>query len=312
MTEEEQLLQKRFLDLSRQADYKGIVLFSDFLGLNEQNIFRQTEGMLTSGFQMSGGYEYAERQMVAFCPDALYYEWEYPFSCLKIEPAYPKFSDKLGHRDILGAVMNLGIERGKIGDILLKNNTAYLFCADSVKPYVTEQLEKVKHTVVKVTETDVLDNPDIQPEFEHLSGIITSNRLDAFLACICKLSRSAASSMITGGKVCINGRHWDLDDHGHHTGQRRKQRRVHQLSRFFSNHLALRSFCPVHRKNVLAFFRCLYFNLIWSDEKVQFRSFLSGQIGGRPCSHMIWTGGGPSPAMTTSAAASGMTSSAAA
>ena len=163
MTEEEQLLQKRFLDLSRQADYKGIVLFSDFLGLNEQNIFRQTEGMLTSGFQMSGGYEYAERQMVAFCPDALYYEWEYPFSCLKIEPAYPKFSDKLGHRDILGAVMNLGIERGKIGDILLKNNTAYLFCADSVKPYVTEQLEKVKHTVVKVTETDVLDNPDIQP-----------------------------------------------------------------------------------------------------------------------------------------------------
>lgn len=206
MTEEEQLLQKRFLDLSRQADYKGIVLFSDFLGLNEQNIFRQTEGMLTSGFQMSGGYEYAERQMVAFCPDALYYEWEYPFSCLKIEPAYPKFSDKLGHRDILGAVMNLGIERGKIGDILLKDNTAYLFCADSVKPYVTEQLEKVKHTVVKVTETDVLDNPDIQPEFEHLSGIITSNRLDAFLACICKLSRSAASSMITSGKVCINGR----------------------------------------------------------------------------------------------------------
>ena len=43
MTEEEQLLQKRFLDLSRQADYKGIVLFSDFLGLNEQNIFRKTE-----------------------------------------------------------------------------------------------------------------------------------------------------------------------------------------------------------------------------------------------------------------------------
>lgn len=206
MTEDEQLIQKRFLDLSRQADMKGIVLFSDFLGLNEQNIFCQTKGMLSSGFQMSGGYECAERQMVAFCPDALYYEWDYPFSCLKIEPAYPKFSDQLGHRDILGAVMNLGIERGKIGDILLKNNTAYLFCADSVKTYLLEQLEKVKHTVVKITETDFLDNSDIRPEFEYLSGIITSNRLDALIACICKLSRSASSSLIAGGKVWVNGR----------------------------------------------------------------------------------------------------------
>ena len=206
MTEDEQLMQKRFLDLSRQADYKGIVTFSDFLGLNEQNIFRQTEGMLSSGFQMSGGYEYAERQMVAFCPDALYYEWNYPFTCLKIEPAYPKFSDTLGHRDILGAVMNLGIERSKIGDILIRDNTAYHFCMDSVRSYILEQLEKIKHTVVKITETDAGQNPDIRPEFEHLSGIITSNRLDALVACICKLSRSAAASLITSGKVCINGR----------------------------------------------------------------------------------------------------------
>lgn len=206
MTEDEQLLQKRFLDLSRQADYKGIVTFSDFLNLNELNVFRQTERMLASDFQVYGGYEYAERQMVAFLPGALYYEWNYPFSCLKIEPMYPKFSDTLEHRDILGAVMNLGIERGKIGDILLKDNTAYLFCADSVKSYVLEQLERIQHTVVKVSETDAKENPQIRPEFDFFSGIITSNRLDAFVACICKISRSAASSMIAGGKVFINGK----------------------------------------------------------------------------------------------------------
>ena len=49
--EEEQLLKKRFLDLSKQADRKGIVTFSDFLNSNEQNIFHQIENTLFSNFQ---------------------------------------------------------------------------------------------------------------------------------------------------------------------------------------------------------------------------------------------------------------------
>ena len=58
-----------------------------------------------------GGYEYAERQMAAFHPDALAFTWEYPINCLKIQPVSPKFSDELGHRDYLGALLNLGINR---------------------------------------------------------------------------------------------------------------------------------------------------------------------------------------------------------
>lgn len=203
--EEEQLLKKRFLDLSKQADRKGIVTFSDFLNSNEQNIFHQIENTLFSNFELNGGYENAERQMVAFLPDALYYEWDFPYSCIKIEPAYPKFADKLNHRDILGAVMNLGIERAKTGDILLKDNTAYLFCCESVKDYILQELDRIKHTVVKLSETE-LAHFSIQPDFAYLSGIITSNRLDAVVACICKISRSAASGMIANGKVFIGGR----------------------------------------------------------------------------------------------------------
>ena len=203
--EDEQLLKKRFLDLSKQADRKGIVTFSDFLNSNEQNIFHQVEQTLFCRYEMNGGYENAERQMVAFLPDALYYEWSFPYSCIKIEPAYPKFADKLSHRDILGAVMNLGIERVKTGDILLKDSVAYLFCADSVKDYILQELDRIKHTVVKVSETQ-LENFSIEPDFACLSGIITSNRLDAVVACICKVSRSMASSMIANGKVFIGGR----------------------------------------------------------------------------------------------------------
>ena len=75
---EQELCRKRLLDLSRQADRKGIVLFSDFLNLNEQNIFHSLQKELYTTAKLSGGYEQAERQMVAFIPDALCYEWSYP------------------------------------------------------------------------------------------------------------------------------------------------------------------------------------------------------------------------------------------
>ena len=54
---EQELCRKRLLDLSRQADRKGIVLFSDFLNLNEQNIFHSLQKELYTTAELSGGYE---------------------------------------------------------------------------------------------------------------------------------------------------------------------------------------------------------------------------------------------------------------
>ena len=118
MNNETELLGKRFIDLSRQANRKGIVIFSDFLNLNEQNILDSVKKELETSYELFGGYEMAERRVAAFLPADLSYDWTYPISCLKLEPAYPKFAEVLTHRDILGSVMNLGLERGKIGDIL--------------------------------------------------------------------------------------------------------------------------------------------------------------------------------------------------
>ena len=124
---EQELCRKRLLDLSRQADRKGIVLFSDFLNLNEQNIFHSLQKELYTTAELSGGYEQAERQMVAFIPDALCYEWSYPFVCIHAVPQYPKYAEKLTHRDVLGALMHLGLDRSKIGDIVLLENDIYIF-----------------------------------------------------------------------------------------------------------------------------------------------------------------------------------------
>ena len=128
MQKEELLLQKRLLELSKIAYQRGIVTFSDFLNLNELNILHTIpKDELHTTYVTFGGYDYSERQMVAFLPDALCYDYDYPISVIKVSPLQKKFSDKLSHRDYLGAILNLGIERCKMGDILVDENYAILF-----------------------------------------------------------------------------------------------------------------------------------------------------------------------------------------
>ena len=76
MNKEELMLQKHLIDLSETAYKRDIVTFSDFLNLNELNILHSTpKNMFSANYETYGGYEASERQMVAFLPDALYYEY---------------------------------------------------------------------------------------------------------------------------------------------------------------------------------------------------------------------------------------------
>ena len=137
MQKEELMLQKRLIELSKIAYQRGIVTYSDFLNLNELNILHTTpKHEFDSCYETFGGYDFSERQMVAFLPDALCYEQNYPISVLKIEPLQKKFSEKLSHRDYLGSILNLGIDRCKIGDILVEDDHALLFVHRSLEKFM--------------------------------------------------------------------------------------------------------------------------------------------------------------------------------
>ena len=194
----------RFLDLANQADRKGIVLFSNFLNMYEINLLHQHENLFYTGFSLYGGYQEAERQMVAFQPDALYYNWEYPISCVQVEPLNHRFSEDLSHRDILGALMHLGIDRSLIGDILIKDKSAYIFCVEKMADFIAKELYKIKHTQVMTQRVKPVDL-HIEMQYRTEEGFIASNRLDAFVAQACKLSRAQAAQFILGENVFING-----------------------------------------------------------------------------------------------------------
>ena len=96
MNKEESMLQKRLVELSRLAYNRGIVVFSDFLNLNELNILHTTpKDMFLSQYKTYGGYDLSERQMAVFLPDALYYDYGYPMQPLKICPVNKRFAEDL-------------------------------------------------------------------------------------------------------------------------------------------------------------------------------------------------------------------------
>lgn len=206
MNKEDLFLIRRFVDLSRQAYQKNIVVFSDFLNMYEISLLYQHKEEYVSFFSLYGGYENAERQMVSFQPDALYYEWDYPISCLKFVPQNSRFADSsLSHRDVLGALMHLGIDRSKLGDILLENDGIYLFCMDTVSDYILDEFRKVRHTQIH---GEKILPQEFQPTilYEDHLGFIASNRLDAFIAQIFKLSRAQAHDALLGERVFVNSR----------------------------------------------------------------------------------------------------------
>ena len=205
MNREDQQLIRRFSDLSRQAYQKNRVMFSDFLNMNELSLLYRGEKSYDTSFAVWGGYEYAERQMVSFQPDALYYEWQYPIVCLSFTPVNRRFAESLTHRDVLGAIMHLSIERSKIGDILVREDQVIVFCTEAVADVIRKELCQIRHTRVS---GNVISGEQIHivPDFEDCSGFVSSNRLDAFVAEICRFSRSQAKEALQSEKIFINGK----------------------------------------------------------------------------------------------------------
>lgn len=207
MTKEEQLLEKRFIELSRTAYHRDIVTYSDFLNLNELNILHSIpKDQLFAGYITFGGYDLAERQMAAFLPDALSYRIEnFPFRVLSLAPLYEKYTEKLTHRDYLGAVLNLGIERSRLGDILVDDKRAVLFVHTDLCEFLKQELTRVRHTSILAKEIELTDF-HYTPHYEEIKGTVASVRLDSLLSLAFPSSRTRLSGLIEGGKVFVNGR----------------------------------------------------------------------------------------------------------
>ncbi len=212
---------KRLADLAAQSDRAGRFTFSDFLNEAEQSTYTQMQRELSyAGVTLWGGREDADRVMLRFgSADALGYEEAFPIACVEIAPAQEKFAEAVTHRDILGALMHLGIERGTLGDILLDGKTAYLLCKTDIAEYICRELDRVRHTTVQCRIIPEFP-PALAARTEPRSVQIASERLDAVIAKLFHISRGDCLTLFHAKKVFLNGAVTESGSHAVKPGDR--------------------------------------------------------------------------------------------
>lgn len=204
---EEQILVARIKDLAKRCYQQNIYTYSQFLSPGELSVLDHMQEELSFvDYTTFGGNEMCERQMIGFgSKEMLGYEGNFPIQIVCVEHLIEKFADALSHRDYLGAVMNLGLDRGVVGDILVKEKKAYIFCQESMADYILEGLKKIKHTHVKCTIVSQ-EIEALAPKFQDVECLVAAPRFDGVIAALLKCSRNEAIALFQGRRVFLNGR----------------------------------------------------------------------------------------------------------
>lgn len=200
-------MQRRIKDLADKSYRQNLFTFSGFLGLAELELYYKMEKEMDfASPALFGGDESAERKMLRFgSPQEFGYEEAYPISCIYAKPLQLKFAEALSHRDFLGALMNLGIERSCIGDIRVGEAGGYFYCQSSMAAYICENLTQIKHTHVSCREVERIESTEADKP-EEAEVLVSSLRIDGCLAKLYRLSRAESLSLFQSARVYVDGR----------------------------------------------------------------------------------------------------------
>ncbi|MCH5200012.1 MAG: hypothetical protein J1F60_03545 [Oscillospiraceae bacterium] len=178
---------------SKQSFYHR---FTAFLTEREQHLAAYTAESAGADCSFWGGYDAAVRRMFSF-PEAE--PEDFPLEAVTF---FFREKDKLTHRDFLGSLMSLGVRRDQVGDILVTDGAAVIFVSRTAAPLLGE-IEKVGRVGVSQRSGICTDLP--QQEFDEISVICASNRIDAVISAVCGLSREKAAALVKSGGAVING-----------------------------------------------------------------------------------------------------------
>ncbi|MDN4073518.1 RNA-binding protein [Fictibacillus terranigra] len=194
------------LQWKSEAEERYSVKLTDFLDPREQDI---AGSMIGKGSEASlsfwGGSSFSERKRALIYPS--YFQPEKTdFEITVLEVNYPTKFVTIEHRDVLGSLMNLGMKRGKFGDILHSQDRMQIIVAGDVSDFVRLNLERIGKAAVRLKEVSEHDLILSEEAYEEKEGTVSSLRLDVVLSEIYRLSRSKISPLITGSKAKVNWR----------------------------------------------------------------------------------------------------------
>ena len=203
----DEIFRKRVTEWANRSWNQGVYCFSHFLDLAQRSDFLSLVSALPPvPWTLFGGAEGCERQMLRFgSEENCGYDLPFPISCLKISPLSAKFAEPLTHRDYLGSLMALGMERETMGDIVVRKDGAYLFCEERIAPYIIEHFVQAKHTSLSCETVSQLPEGALF-ETRRMTVQLSSQRVDALVAHVFKMSRGDAQALFPAGKIFVSGR----------------------------------------------------------------------------------------------------------
>ena len=198
-SKEDKVLLSKADDVVFLSSTRKTPCFMGFLNEREAYIIKDYLSWSDTNITFYGGYDNASRTVLCSSPDDVNND-DFP-----IRPVYfiYRSCDVLSHRDFLGALINLGIERSSLGDIIVNDGCAVVFVKSDIYNYVVSQVSKIGRVGVKIVETKP-KNLEIKQDFQDLQLLVSSMRLDVIVAAITNLSRQRTSEMILSGKVFCN------------------------------------------------------------------------------------------------------------
>ena len=202
---DEQPFIEQVIGWQREVEDRYAPKLTDFLDPRQRFIVESVIGQ-QEDFRIftEGTFSEAERQRILIAPS--YFEpTEEDFQIGVYTIHYPAKFVQLRHPDVLGALLSIGLDRSKFGDIRLNENTVQFALANEIADYVRAHLTGIGKVKVHVEELSA-SVPLIQNEEQWVesSHTVSSMRLDVVLATVANISRQKSQNLINGGKVKVN------------------------------------------------------------------------------------------------------------
>lgn len=192
----EQLTIAKIVDKIKKYEKTGEVCATNFLDPAESIDVEPVVRKYSNCF--FGGYENAERKILIIGSDKADIAKDY-IEIVTIESNKP-----LSHREILGSLLGLGINRDVIGDILINGLRADVFIIKEISKYVIQNLEKIGREKIKIYKNSYENLIEVKNTFKEIKTTVASLRLDAIISASTGLSREVSSKLIENEKVKIN------------------------------------------------------------------------------------------------------------
>lgn len=175
-------------------------MFSQFLSERKQALaVKVLQSIYFENYMFFGGSANSERKLLGVFYDEPV-QSQFPVAAVEFKF---RACDELTHRDFLGTLMSLGIERDTVGDILVESGRCVIFVKSELKDYIESQIFKIGGAGVKIVPADLANLPQGRGT-EEMSLTVSSLRFDNIVAAACGLSRDKTAKLILSGNAALN------------------------------------------------------------------------------------------------------------